>query len=320
MSNPDARNIAGALSEAAVTVLWRQWRAIGDGASGKAAQSGIVDPEALILASLRYRDEEPRLWTVMADWLIGGSRLISLQRLRNIAGPFAAGSSAALRDLALIGAGEARDARWKTFLGSGVPDANKDTGKRNATMTRRSAGPALDVGPALLLRFRAAFGVGLKADLLAFLNVNQVATSASSIARALGYSVPPVFRALQDLVSAGLARTLERPAATEYTVDGQKWSGITGELFPPSWRPWKETLAYAVEVRDAVARWEGRSVSDYAAAVELRRLGDHWWAGLLKSGIFVEGLAGRVRPPESADLSSWQAFNRSLARELVAWV
>jgi hypothetical protein len=308
------------VAAAVVEVLWRQSRAIGAAASGKAAERSIVDPEALILASLCYRESEPRLWTVIADWLREGSRLLSVQRLRNLRSAFPGLSAEGLSELARAAIAQAGDARWKPLV-SRQPGRVAPKRKSGPAAPRiRSAGPVLDTGPALLLRLRAAFGVGLKADLVGFLMSNQVSTTVASAAKALGYSVPPIFRSLQDLVAAGIARTVARPAAMEYAIDSGPWEKVLGRLFPPFWRPWKETFAYALALRQAVIQWEDRTVSEYAAAVRLRELGEGWSESIVRAGLYVEDLRDRVKAPDSADLSAWSDFNVKLAGEIGSWV
>jgi len=306
------------LTGAVVDVLWKQWRAIGAGASGKPAERGIVDPEALVLGSLCFLDAESRLWSVTTDWMEGGSRLVSVQRLRNLLPGFSAAPGKPLEELARV-AVKAGDARWSSLLDG---KAGRRPGKPRAEQGKRlSAGPILDSGPALLLRFRAAFGVGLKADLMVFLIANQTSASVASIARALGYSVPPVFRALQDFVAAGFARILERPAAAEYTIkDAGHWSAVLGTLFPPFWRPWKETMAYSIAVRQVIDQSSRRAVSDYAVAVQLRQQAEGWRNAVVKSGVFVEGFHDRIRLPETTDPASWAGFNDRVAKEIEDWV
>ncbi len=76
--------IADEAREAAVTVAWRQWAALGSMASsGKRARS-MVDPEALILLSLALRDHERRLSDVIHQWVVHGVRLLSVQRTKNL--------------------------------------------------------------------------------------------------------------------------------------------------------------------------------------------------------------------------------------------
>src|SRR5262245_38933426 len=72
-SSVSVPNATASLRDLAIDIVWRQWRAIGGAASGQSV-TRQVDPEALILASLTFDYDEPRLWTVMLDWLRASAR------------------------------------------------------------------------------------------------------------------------------------------------------------------------------------------------------------------------------------------------------
>jgi hypothetical protein len=57
-------------------------------------------------------------------------------------------------------------------------------------------------------------------------------------------------------------------------------------------------------------------VSEYAAAVQLRALGQGWSESIVKAGLHVEGLRERVKAPDTADLSASSAFTMRLSEEI----
>jgi hypothetical protein len=97
MSAPPIANPLGSLREAAVRAAWTQWGAIFTFAASPRPAHAIVDPEALLLASLGLTEQEPRLRRVLDVWAQYGARLLSVQRTKispgGILRPFAKGSS-----------------------------------------------------------------------------------------------------------------------------------------------------------------------------------------------------------------------------------
>jgi hypothetical protein len=111
-----------------------------------------------------------------------------------------------------------------------------------------------------MLRLRAGFGVGVKADLLAFLigvagdpNAATSPATVERIAKAIACSVASTRRAATEMVLAGLIEVnAERPA--NYSVDAAPWASLlhlqssrkatpdTGDGTPP-WRSWAQVFA-----------------------------------------------------------------------------
>ena len=291
------------LRDRAIDLLWRQWRTVGAAATGRPVTKQ-VDLEVLILASLEFESDEPRLWTVMVDWLRLSARLSSVQRLKNLVAQFPHAGGQLPRLAALV-ARESGDARWRSLTQSHVR-----RGKSSAPVRQRSAGSTLEAPPALMLRLRAAFGVGVKADLLAFLLGQRFRVSVATVASALGHSKATVFRALQDLLEAGMIRTTPTPTASEYWLDASSWGSLLGGEIS-RWGYWREILSYLCELAwmEKTAR---RAASDYARAVDARKVAEDHEADLVRSQWVDQDLA----VPRSAELPDWKAFHARLAQRL----
>ena len=67
---------------------WRQWAQMGISANVAGADRWAIDPEALILFTIEIARRDPRLFDEMLDWLASAGRLLSMQRLRNLAARF----------------------------------------------------------------------------------------------------------------------------------------------------------------------------------------------------------------------------------------
>lgn len=64
---------------------WRQWAQVGVSANITGLDRWVIDPEALILFTIEVARGDPRLFDEMLDWLVSNRRLLTMQRLRNLA-------------------------------------------------------------------------------------------------------------------------------------------------------------------------------------------------------------------------------------------
>lgn len=275
---PDASARLGALAEtlrtSALSVLWRQWRAVGGQAATRGTARAIVDPEALVLLSLTMADSEPRLADILHDWTLLNSDLLSVQRLKNLARAFPAATAERLAWLARLVTAEVKDLRWRSLsahdpvnLSVAGSDPAIRTNKRRAIRVRPDS-PAT-----LSLRLRLGFGVGAKADVLTYLiGTPGDGATVREIAGATGYTVAAVRRAAEDMAAAGLLHVIaEQPV--RFRTDAGAWSevlGVVGEA--PPWRNWHERFAFVA----AVLAWEkearARTPTAYVIAVKGREL------------------------------------------------
>ena len=66
--------------------LWDQWGQMGVSANSREQRDAwAVDPEALLLLTFEVGREESRLFEEVGDWMLVNERLVSVQRLRNLA-------------------------------------------------------------------------------------------------------------------------------------------------------------------------------------------------------------------------------------------
>jgi len=250
--------IAHLASECAVRTCWAQWVALGSpAAANRARASAIVDPEALVLLSLCVHEHERRLVDLVSWWARVGSPLTSVQRIQSVAARFP--EDAGQRALASFAgyAAEAGDRRWSRHAGAGI-----------ATTVRRKGQdePDLSESATLWLRLRAGFGVGTKADTLAFLlGIGGAWASTRRIAFATGYSTVAARSAASEMALARFIReTSERPA--QYSAPAEAWAAVlvpseaaslapssaasSGAASLPAWRFWSEIFAFLASVID----------------------------------------------------------------------
>jgi hypothetical protein len=266
--------LAETLRAAVLTVLWRQWRAVGGQTAAKGTAQAIVDPEALVLLSLAISDNEPRLIDVLHDWTLLNADLLSVQRLKNLAPAYPRATAARLAWLASLVTVEVKDLRWRSLsaddpvnVAAARSDPETRTNKRRAIRVRPEA-PAT-----LALRLRLGFGVGAKADVLTFLiGTSGDGATVREIAGATGYTVAAVRRAAEDMAAAGLLHaTAEQPV--KFRADVAAWGdllGVPGE--PPSWRNWHERFAFVAAFLAWVEEARAKPLTAYVFGVKGREM------------------------------------------------
>ena len=264
MSARDYTSIVSPLREAAVQAAWTQWGAMAFGAAAKAPARAIVDPEALVLATLVLEEHERRLDRLVQMWIGVGSRLLSTGRLASLLRDYPESVTPKVAAFAAAAAG-AGDARWKRLAG-------KARAKVAARQSVEAVTPDLRQPSTLMLRLRLALGVGIKADALAFLlGRSGVRATVREIASGTGYFERAVRRALDDLVAARFVG-IQATSPISYYAQWAKWEQLLGvdQNSAPLWRYWHELYVVVVALdgwgheADA-ARW-----SRYVAASRLR--------------------------------------------------
>jgi len=263
----------------AVATCWEQWlglfseRQVPDG-----RQRAVVDPEALVLASLALRTRERRLDDMLLA-MATESRLLSVQRIKTLARLFPRRVSPDLAWFARAAKREG-DARWGALA---VETANEARGRPGKSM------PALRLHSrtAFMLRMRLGLGVGIKADLIACLgglasvgNRHAGGTTVTDLQRVLGYSKPATRTALDDMARANFVlRTDGRPAhyrlAKLFFQDMEKVrGGKSVAMEPPPWGYSAQLLAVLVGCGEVLDAPDAATIPDVVTASRLRDLHD----------------------------------------------
>ena len=233
------------IERAGVEACAAQWAALqnrGQPIAARCAES-IVDIEALILFSLYLGEHDHRLRQDLEWFATVGSTLVSFQRTRTLLKHFPADTANDVHWFANLCHAHG-DRRWKPLIcdeprqeHTGWSRAGKDPEQL------RLLSPAT-----LMLRLRAGFGVGAKADMMTFLlgvgrttGAWRTNATAEVIARGVSYSAASIRRAATEMALAGLVdASWDRP--TTYEVDAAPWAGLLGHEVPP-WRFWSQLFA-----------------------------------------------------------------------------
>jgi hypothetical protein len=251
MFSGSATDLAERARAAALRAVWAQWSVLNPRLLGHpdAPPCGsVVDPEALVLASLALWDEERRLVDVLAWWAEHGAPLMSVRRLDSLGRSFP--SVVPLRVAVFARwARDAGDTRWK-------PKATAESGEEPPV--RVGKGPAtltLTGAQTLLLKLRAGFGVSAKPDVFCYLlALDGEGASTKEIARAVGYADKNVRHAAQELVLGGFiderdeypTQYAARPGFAPSLV--QLLAGRPREQASPSGRNWWAIYALLLHV------------------------------------------------------------------------
>lgn len=239
----DSRHV---LREAVLALLWDQWTELGVAGIRKAS-SAIIDPEALLLATLSFARHDPRLFDEALDWLVSFGAMLDAGRLRRLAtrlDPDTRRLAHAVVELMRERSSESKWSpiaeRWRAeetrtayapaalFLSaddSPLPVFGEsepffaERGFLRGPLELRglSASPALDRPALLRLRARALTGLGVRAETLLYLWTHSAAHG-RLIAERAGYSQRQVADYLSSLSDARFADRFEVGKTIQYRL------------------------------------------------------------------------------------------------------
>jgi len=285
MSRETVAKAAEELRRSAIDVAWRQWCAVGSLASiaGEAGASALVDPEALILFSLALRDDERRLWDVLTWWAGTGVGLLSVQRIKKLAREYPPAVQGRLAEFAWY-AVQSGDKRWQSLSGTGAAESRGPEPRRDKWF---GEGPELIEPAALLLRLRAGFGVGAKADLLGFLlGVDGAWCSIRLISAGTYYTARALSTAAEDMARARLVHASGNKPV-EFRVNPKPWSDLLELPRLSPWRYWQPLYAFLMNTLAWVDSDGFQGGTDYLVSSKARDLVIAHRAAFTRNGIDV---------------------------------
>jgi hypothetical protein len=295
------------LTQAVIDAAWIQWASLGSFVDSKRAARSIIDPEALLLVSLSLRHRERRLWDVLGSWASNGSKLFSIQRVKNLSKRFPEQAYDRLAEFANIALFVGKDHRWRKM-------ASTDPGPKVRNPELWRAHPSTWDPTALIVRLRLGIGVGTPSDLLAFLlSLRGDWAGARTIAEATDYSIYSIRRAADNMAAGQLIeKTREKPV--QYRADADAWMDLLGiENDLPEWRYWQKIYSFSATLiqREESSEFEGKS--PYMTSSGLRDLMEDYGDVLDSNNI-------RFADPQSYPGDKYlPAFEESLAR-LAQWI
>lgn len=275
---------------------WRQWSAIGVSGYSAADESGVVDPEALLLLTLTVGRYDARLFDGALDWLDVNASLLNVQRLRNLAMSAPALARASLAAIAeMLGLKSSVALKWKKLGSQGdpadeIPLFFQTDGRpmpapggcdeifrrhgflRPPVQRRGRARPFPREGmPSLLLRLRSLIGVSIRCEVLCLLGGHDE-IHPSLVARLVGQAPRTIQNALAEMVRSGVVQVRTRGREKVYALV----PGMLDQLLRPDGRtPWMNSVSL---FRALETLWLGlsdprrRNLDPLLLASEWRRL------------------------------------------------
>jgi hypothetical protein len=268
------------LLQAAVNCAWAQWASIGAlAASRPGHENEIVDPEALLLASLGFSQREPRLATLASDWAVENPELLSIARLRALLQSHF--GDVDVQALAGRVWSEGGDARWSALVPE-KPAATK-RGRHNKATAPRWRGART-----LMLQLRRGFGVGVKADLLAILLGRQGAwTDVATLVELSQYSAAGARRAADEMADAGLIDT-SGGHSRSYRATGEKWGRLVSGAERPVWLRRADGFAFVLKWSRYIASRKASFESELSLAIAFGARMTEFWKLWLEVGVTQE--------------------------------
>jgi hypothetical protein len=287
--------LRGKVSQGLLDFAWRQWAQIGVSATVAGADKWAVDPEALILFTIGIGRRDPRLFDEMLDWMAFNHELLSMQRLRNLAGrfPVPTGLVAAVTtwtrqdaSLNLPASQQADPGRVPEPVFSpdvlafvSQPDpvfAEHGFMRPPAVRTGKShePDPALPVN--LSFRLRRLFGPGGRSETMrVLLTCPDRPLDAARIADEAGFAKRNISDVLTSLTTSGVIRAAWAGNERHFTADRERWAlflGLTGPAGLPSFVSWVHLLPAALEISQWLDAKTDTAESEYLIASQARSL------------------------------------------------
>jgi hypothetical protein len=205
--------------KALVDFLWDEWGQMGVSASTTRRDDWAADPEALLLLTFEVGRGEPRLLEEVLDWMLVNERLLSVQRLRNLATD---DEDQRLVESAIgwLGQNRRRDRLKSKRADTGEPEpffrdsrlqvSDPDPAflaqgfvKPRSEPSGKSQAPDLTLRINLAFRLRSLLGVSVRAEVArVLLATDRPWMSAQELARQTAYAKRNVQEAVTSLASA----------------------------------------------------------------------------------------------------------------------
>lgn len=302
-----------------VSFLWSQWAQMGVLASTERNDAWAADPEALLLLTFEVGREEPRLFDEVLDWLVVNERLISVQRLRNLARDEA---DHALVEAVVgwLGARRQRarlEARAKAGGSSGAEPFSRTSQlavadpdpafhaqgflKAKSEPSGKSQAPDVLLPINFAFRLRLLLGIGVRAEALrVLLTLDTPRANVQAIAASTVYTKRNVQEAVASLSASGVLDTFVLGNEQRFSTPRDRWSQFLALDALPRHEDWPQLFAAFRKVLRWLADPAHEGLSDYMLTSEARTLAEEVNPDLQFAGVVIDG-----QPNDSTYLESF---------------
>lgn len=295
------------LQDHLVAFLWSEWAQMGVLATTNRQDRWAADPEALLLLTFEVGREDPRLFDEVLDWLAVNERLISIQRLRNLARDE--------EDHALIEAvvgwlgGRRRRARLEArpkaggstnpepfFRSSQLPIVDPDPAflaqgfvKPKSEPSGKSQPPQVLLPINFAFRLRLLLGIGARAEAMrVLLTIDAPRANIQVIAASTAYTKPNVQEAVSSLTTAGALDAFEVGNEKRFSAPRDRWSRFLALDDLPRQEDWPQLFAVCRKLLRWLADPAHEDLSDYMLTSEARTLAEEVTPDLHFAGIRID--------------------------------
>jgi hypothetical protein len=308
------------VQNALANFLWDEWGQMGVSASTKRHDTWATDPEALLLLTFEVGRGEPRLFDEVLDWMLVNERLLSIQRLRNLA----ADEADQMLVESVVGwlgenhprarlkpkLGEPKDPQ-AFFRGSRLKVSDPDPAFLSQGFVRprykpsgKSQAPNLTLPINLAFRLRLLLGVSVRAEVArVLLAIDRPWMNAQALARSTAYTRRNVRDAATSLASASFVYS--HSIGNENLFEASpRWPDFLSLDRLPESKDWPQLFRAFRQILRWLSDPANQDLSDYMLLSGARTLVEGVEADLPRAEI---GDAAR-------DLPSFESFVRELVR------
>jgi hypothetical protein len=317
------------LQKGLVDFLWDEWGQMGVSTDSQRRDDWAMDPEALLLLTFEVARAEPRLFAEVLDWMLVNEKLISVQRLRNLAEDEA---DRALVEAVIgwLGQGRRRE-RLKAKPGPTVEPQAFYRGSRLETVdpdpafeaqgflmprtepSGKSQAPDVRLPINLAFNLRRLLGVSVRAEAVrVLLTVDSPWMNVQALAESTAYTKRNVQETLTSLALDGFVSQVGIHNENRYAISRARWASFL-ELDPlPSSIDWPQvSRAFRVILRGLIDLAD-QDLSEYILMSNASTIVEAIEPDLRFAGF-------PLRPAEwTRDLPSFESFVRELSRNLLS--
>ncbi len=252
------KNVSDILEEHLLDLAWSLWTELGVAGLYRRHRQYLIAPEELILLTAVIGDSDPRLREEALDWCRSYHSFISISRLKTLAKEL---GNETIHSLSLFAAtlNSVSGANWPILIPT-PPLKFRPSGKSEL--------PKFDSPALLVLRLRSLFGVGARADLMAFFLTREENDYAISDTVEIGYSKRNLADMLDGFAKAGIFDVhLQRNQQRYRFAHREEFSKILHPIpaIAPSWRHFLEVI---LKLRNCIRSYEKKS--EDTKVIELR--------------------------------------------------
>ncbi len=248
------------LDQCLLDLAWSLWTELGVAGVYRKHQQFLIAPEELILLTSVLGSRDPRLRDEAMDWCSRNHQWIAVSRLKTLA---KAWENLVAEPFSLFAAtlNALTKANWPLFI-EVSPRPFKASGK---SQLPNFENPAL-----LLFRLRALFGVGARADVIAFFLAQPKTDYAISDTTEIGYTKRNLADVLEGFALAKIFETFKARNQSRYRF--RQHNSFVALLAPlPQFMPsWRHCLEVLLTLRACIQRVENKS--EATRVIEIRNV------------------------------------------------